>query len=80
MEEGEVVVEDVSTDIKKKRMASILKRDLSRYSDRKVAVIVRDDYVVEAIWVREGGRKLLYEVDVELYDRDVIESVLKDRF
>ncbi len=75
--ESNTVAQEVSAEYRKKKMASVLKNSLSKYKDRKVAVIVRDDYVVEAIWIKEGGRKFLYEVDVELYDRDVIEDVLK---
>ena len=76
-EEEEAVAQEVSAEYRKKEMARVLRRSLSKYKDRKVAVIVRDDYVVEAIWIKEGGRKFLYEIDVELYDRDVIEDVLK---
>ena len=77
-EESEAVAEEVSAEFRRKRMASVLRKSLNKYRDRKVAVIVCDDYVVEAIWIKEDGKKFLYEVDVELYDRDVIEEVLKE--
>ncbi len=77
-EEEEAVAQEVSAEFRKKRMASILKKSLNKYKDKRVAVIVRDDYVVEAIWIKDSGKKFLYEVDVELYDRDVIKEILKN--
>ena len=76
-DESNTVAQEVSTEYRKKKMASVLKNSLSKYKDRKVAVIIYDDYVAEGIWIKDGGKKLLYEVDVELYDRDVVEDVLK---
>ena len=76
-EESNAVAEEVSTDVRRRRMASVLKRDLSRYGGRKIAVIMYNDYVAEGIWIKDGGKKFLYEVDTELYDRDVVEDVLK---
>ncbi len=61
----EDVAQEVSAEFRRKRMASILRKSLNKYRDRKVAVIVRDGYVVEAIWIKEGGRKFLYEIAVE---------------
>ena len=56
-DESNAVVEEVSTEYRKKKMASVLKNSLSKYKDRKVAVIVHDDYITEGIWIKDGGKK-----------------------